>query len=116
MCSESALAFNDNVVMPRFAQKRRNAPKSAQAPKRNSARKRKAKAVLERPVPPPGWLTSDEHEITRRRWRGRSEILSVKAVEPDHPYCGTFRAHSVSGGSYEVEIRSLTEQTNSCGC
>ena len=72
--------------------------------------------MLERPVPPPGWLTSDEHEITRRRWRGRSEILSVKAVEPDHPYFGTFRAHSVSGGSYEVEIRSLTEQTNSCGC
>jgi hypothetical protein len=104
------------MVMPSFAQKRRNAPKSAQAANRNSARKRKAKAVLDRPAPPPGWRTSDEHEITLRRWRGRSEILSVKAVEPDHPYFGTFRAQSVSGGCYEVEIRSLTEQTNSCGC
>jgi hypothetical protein len=102
--------------MPRRALKRRNAPKSAQAPSRNSASKRKAKAVLNRPASPPGWHTSDEHEITLRRWRGRSEILSVKALEPDHPYFGTFRAHSASGGSYEVEIRSLTEQTNSCGC
>jgi hypothetical protein len=51
-----------------------------------------------------------------RRWRGRTEILSVKASEPDHPYFGTFRTQSVSGGSYEVEIRSLTKFTNSCGC
>jgi SNF2-related domain/Helicase conserved C-terminal domain len=72
--------------------------------------------VLDRPAPPPGWDTNDNHEIALRRWRGRTEILSVKAAEPDHPYFGTFRAQSVSGGSYEVEIRSLTELTNSCGC
>jgi hypothetical protein len=102
--------------MPRLAPKRRTASKSAHAPNRKSAGKRRAKAVLDRPASPPGWNTSDEHEITLRRWRGRSEILSVEAVEPDHLYFGTFRAHSASGGSYQVEIRSLTEHTNSCGC
>jgi SNF2-related domain len=102
--------------MPRLASKRRDAPKSAQAQDRKSSSKRRAKAVLDRPALPPGWHTSDDHEITLRRWRGRTEILSVKALEPDHPYFGTFRAQSVSGGSYEVEIRSLNELTNSCGC
>jgi len=72
--------------------------------------------VLDRPPLPPGWHTSDDHEITLRRWRGRTEILSVKALEPDHPYFGTFRAQSASGGSYEVEIRSLNASANSCGC
>ena len=100
--------------MPRLAQ--RDAPKSAQAPNRKPAGKRKAKAVLDRPALPPGWLTSDDNEIALRRWRGRTEILSVKALEPDHPYFGTFRAQSASGGSYEVEIRSLSGLANSCGC
>jgi len=102
--------------MARLAPKQRDAPKSAQTRNRKSARKRKAKAVLDRPALPPGWHTSDDHEITLRRWRGRTEILSVKAIEPDHPYFGTFCAQSASGGSYEVEIRSLNELTNSCGC
>jgi len=102
--------------MARLAPERRDPPKSAQAPNRKSARKRKAKAVLDRPALPPGWHSSDDHEITLRRWRGRTEILSVKALEPDHPYFGTFCAQSASGGSYEVEIRSLNELINSCGC
>ncbi len=72
--------------------------------------------MLDRPALPPGWHSSDDHEITLRRWRGRTEILSVKALEADHPYFGTFRAQSASGGSYEVEIRSLNELINSCGC
>src|SRR5260221_10669771 len=102
--------------MPRLAPQRRDAPKSPQAPNRKFPGKRKAKAVLDRPALPPGWHTSDDHEITLRRWRGRTEILSVKALEADHPYFGTFRAQSASGGSYEVEIRSLNELINSCGC
>ncbi len=101
---------------PRLAAQRRDARKSAQARDRKSSGRRRAKAVLDRPASPPGWHTSDDHEITLRRWRGRTEILSVKALEPDHPYFGTFHAQSVSGGSYEVEIRSLNELINSCGC
>ena len=104
------------MAMQRLPLARRDARKSIQAPKRKSASKRKAKAVLDRPALPPGWLSSDDNEITLRRWRGRTEILSVKALEPDHPYFGTFRAQSASGGSYEVEIRSLNGLANSCGC
>ncbi len=77
---------------------------------------RKAKAVLNRPPASPGWNTTDEQEIELRYWRGTTEILSVKALEAGHPYFGTFRVQSVSGGAYEVEIRSLAEPANSCGC
>jgi hypothetical protein len=103
------------MIMARLVPERDGPSKSPQASKRKSARKRKAKTVLDRPALPPGWLSSDDHEITLRRWRGRTEILSVKALEADHPYFGTFRAQSASGASYEVEIRSLNELTNSCG-
>jgi hypothetical protein len=99
--------------MPRLAPKRRDAPKSAPRPKRNSASWRKAKAVLDRPASPPADM-SDEPKITQRCWRGCGEP-SVKALEHGHPCFATFRARPVSVGSYEVEIRSLAEQTNSCG-
>ena len=75
----------------------------------------KASAVLERP-PLLGWRTTDEDEIALRRWRGRTEILAVEPIEPAQPVFGTFRVRSGSGAAYEVEIRSLTSFTNSCGC
>jgi len=103
-----------------LAVRRRTLTKSNQASERKtkskSPGKRKAKAVLNRPAMPPGWKTTDDQEITLRRWRGTTEIQSVKALESGHTYFGKFRAQSVSGGSYEVEIRSLTELTNSCSC
>jgi hypothetical protein len=102
--------------MPRLVPERRAPSKSPQASNRKSAQKRNAKAVLDRPALLPGWHSSDDHEITLRRWRGRTEILSVKALGADHPYFGAFRAQSASGGSYDVEIRSLNELINSCGC
>jgi hypothetical protein len=76
----------------------------------------KARAVLDRPAPAQGWLTTDEDEIAIRRWRGRTEIIDIEALESDHPFFGTFRTRSGTGGSYEVELRSLTEASNSCGC
>ncbi len=63
-----------------------------------------------------GWLTTDEDEIATRRWRGRTEITDIGALESDHPFFGTFRTRSGTGGSYEVELPSLTEASNSCGC
>jgi len=63
-----------------------------------------------------GWLTTDEEEIERRRQRAAGEPLAVQAIEPEHPVFGTFRVASESGSSYEVEIRSLAEPDNSCGC
>ena len=63
-----------------------------------------------------GWLSNDAQEIERRRWRGKTEIGRIEALEPDSPYFGSFRVPSTGGGSYEVEIRSLDEPLNSCGC
>ena len=71
--------------------------------------------MLDRP-PPQGWRTTDEDEIALRRWRGRTEIVAIEALEPEQPFFGTFRAQSGSGGFYEVEIRSLDGFANSCGC
>src|SRR4051794_10121464 len=65
---------------------------------------------------PQGWRTTDEDEIQRRQQRAASEPLAVEALEPDHPVFGTFRVSSETGSAYEVEIRSLYEHNNSCGC
>ncbi|MGC2781262.1 MAG: DEAD/DEAH box helicase [Bradyrhizobium sp.] len=78
--------------------------------------KTKAKAVIERPPLPPGWLTTDDDELRVRRWRGETEIGTIDALETGEPVFGTFRVQSASGSSYDVEIRSLTEAINSCGC
>src|SRR5215470_10480185 len=114
--SNHSSTLHRNMATRTLPLARRRAPKSSKSPHRKSAGKAKAKAALDRPPLPPGWRTSDDHEINLRRWRGRTEILSVKAAEPDHPYFGTFRAQSASGGSYDVEIRSLNALANSCGC
>jgi superfamily II DNA or RNA helicase len=76
----------------------------------------KAKKVQERSPGFQGWNTTDEDELERRRWRGLSDVSAVENLEPEQPYFGTFRVRSTSGGSYEVEIRSLTLRENSCGC
>jgi superfamily II DNA or RNA helicase len=78
-------------------------------------RNAKAKAVLDKPSTT-GWLTSDEDEIRLRQWRGRTEILSITAAELDYPLFGTFRVQSAGGSHYDVEIRSLDDRLNSCGC
>src|SRR3954469_7947436 len=65
---------------------------------------------------PQGWRTTDQDEIQRRRQRAAGEPLAVEALEPDHPVFGTFRVASETGSAYEVEIRSLYEHNNSCGC
>jgi superfamily II DNA or RNA helicase len=76
----------------------------------------KAKKVQERSPGFQGWNTTDDEEIERRRWRGLTDITTLENLEPEHPYFGTFRVRSTSGGTYEVEIRSLVLRENSCGC
>jgi superfamily II DNA or RNA helicase len=90
------------------------APKSLK--KRKASRKGRARAVLDRPPVPQGWRTTDDEEIALRRWRGRTEIVAIEALEPEQPIFGTFRTRSGNGASYEIEIRSLDGLTNSCGC
>ena len=63
-----------------------------------------------------GWISSDADEIRRREWRGRTEIVEVRALdEGPHPF-GDYRVTSSSGSGYTVEIRSLSTHVNSCGC
>ena len=63
-----------------------------------------------------GWISTDEGEIGRREWRGRTEIVDVHALDGSpHPF-GDYRVTSSSGSSYTVEIRSLGTHINSCGC
>jgi superfamily II DNA or RNA helicase len=63
-----------------------------------------------------GWLSTDEEEIERRRERAQVEPLTVDPLEADEPVFGTFRVASAEGSAYEVEIRSVVERDNSCGC
>jgi superfamily II DNA or RNA helicase len=72
--------------------------------------------VLDKPPAPQGWRTSDAEEIELRRWRGRTEIVAIEALEPEHRLFGSFRVQSGSGGAYEVEIRSAGTFINSCSC
>jgi HEPN domain-containing protein len=63
-----------------------------------------------------GWKTTDEDEVERRRWRGRSETAEVVPLVPaDGPF-GAWRVRSAGGGEYVVEIRHLNARENSCGC
>lgn len=85
--------------------------------KRDGASKRgRARVILNRPPAPQGWRTTDADEIALRSWRGRTEIAAIEALEPEHSIFGAFRARSGTGGTYEVEVRSLDGFTNSCGC
>jgi superfamily II DNA or RNA helicase len=88
------------------------------SPRRGKARGEAGEAakVIQSRSQSKGWLSTDEEEIERRRQRAASEPLGIEALEPEHPVFGTFRVSSEAGTSYEVEIRSLPERENSCGC
>ena len=81
--------------------------------KGESGRKRRPR---EGPPPLHGWISTDEDEIKRRRWRGRTEIEQVHALDEHIGPFGDYRVTSSSGSSYVVEIRSLREPVNSCEC
>ncbi len=77
--------------------------------------KRKAETAVKKPEFV-GWHSSDEEEIARRKWRGVTEVETFEALEQEHGPFGSFKVPSSGGGSYLVEIRSLTERENSCDC
>ncbi len=88
---------------------------SSSTVRRGSARTR-ARVVLDRPPETQGWSTTDEQEIELRRWRGRTEIGATEALDAREAMFGTFRVRSENGSSYDVEIRSLDQNLNTCGC
>ena len=104
------------VSKPGGPQKTKAKSKAKSKAKPKAKPKTKAKAVIERPSLPPGWLTTDDDELRVRRWRGETEIATINALETGEPVFGTFRVQSASGSSYDVEIRSLNDAINSCGC
>jgi len=86
------------------------------AKSRRTAEAGRKRRPREGPPPLHGWISTDEDEIQRRQWRGRTEIDEVHPVgEYGHPFCD-YRVRSSSGSSYVVEIRSLRERINSCEC
>jgi hypothetical protein len=93
-----------------------DAPAQDANSRHRTAKTGRARTVLDRPPQPMGWSTTDAEEIALRQWRGRTEISAVESLEPRQPIFGTFRVRSDSGSIYEVEIRSLDQQINSCGC
>ena len=78
----------------------------------NSAKGRK----MERPPTFKGWLTTDEQEVERRRWRGRTDVHEFENLGPGPDVFGNFRVGGTAGRSYTVEIRDLRERSNSCTC
>ena len=70
----------------------------------------------DRPPTFKGWISTDEGEIRRREWRGRTEIVDVHTLDGSPNPFGDYRVTSSSGSSYTVEIRSLGTHINSCGC
>jgi len=93
-----------------------NAPAQEPSKQRGAGKTARARVVLDRPPQAQGWNTADEEEIALRRWRGRTEVTALEALEPTQPFFGTFRIRSESGSSYEIEIRSLDQHINSCDC
>ncbi len=63
-----------------------------------------------------GWISTDNDEINRRKWRGKTEIFEVHAINEEYwPYCD-YRVVSESGNAYVVEWRSAVKRINSCQC
>jgi len=81
--------------------------------------KKKAKRRVIRKLSKPviqGWNSSDQDEIERRRYRGAAEACRIESVVDGNHFYNNHRIRGNSGGSYEVEIRSLNETINTCSC
>jgi superfamily II DNA/RNA helicase len=81
-----------------------------------TTKKKKRRNNSQKPARPSGWCTSDADEIERRRLRGINEAIRIEAQTQDDAFYGGYWACSASGQRYHVEIRSLSEQINTCNC
>lgn len=69
-----------------------------------------------KPPSPHNWQTTDEDEISRRRYRAQTESLQVRNLDSRFPIFSNFAVKSKSGLTYSVEIRSVSQQRFSCNC
>ena len=63
-----------------------------------------------KPPSPHNWRTTDDDEITRRRYRAQTESLKVKNLDRRFPIYSNFAVKSPSGLTYSVEIRSVSKR------
>jgi hypothetical protein len=76
-------------------------------------KKAQKKIAADRPT---GWDTTDDHEIARRVARAQKEAFRInKACAGDSIFCEWIVAGE-KNRPYQVEIRSLDLNVNSCGC
>ena len=62
------------------------------------------------------WNTTDADEIERRKIRAEAEDFKLENLEPNQVYFSTFCVQTNQNKQYQVEIRSLTKNINSCNC
>jgi len=62
------------------------------------------------------WRTTDVDELNRRRLRAQTEPLRIRSPGGPHPIFSTFSVSSGSGGTYTVEIRSVSRRSFACAC
>lgn len=84
--------------------------------KKRKKKKSKAAETQKAEKIPSGWNTTDEDEIRRRCLRAEAEPMKVTKLNPVIPYFNDFTVESNTSQIYRVEIRSLSEQLNSCSC
>lgn len=63
-----------------------------------------------------GWNTTDHEEIERRKLRGQTEKFRFKNHDPEQFYFSSFQLDSKNDKKYQIEIRSLSDNINSCDC
>jgi hypothetical protein len=63
-----------------------------------------------------GWNTSDEDEIARRIARAQKELFSIEQGGTGDSVFGDWIVMGESNQPYRVEMRSLGQRVNSCGC
>lgn len=69
-----------------------------------------------KPRLPSGWATSDADEVERRRRRAATESFQIESLTPKEEFFSLYQVESKDEQHYRVEIRSLTEQCNTCNC
>ena len=84
--------------------------------RKGTAGGRRRHETKDRPPTFRGWISTDEDEVKRREWRGRTEIDEVRVLDREHGPFADYRVASASGSAYVVEVRSLRERINSCEC
>ena len=62
------------------------------------------------------WRTTDEDEITKRRYRAQTESFRVRNLDSRFRIFSNFAVKSKSGLTYSVEIRSISQRRFSCNC